>query len=194
MALPLRRTSCRMLLGGGALLFAAAPAVAQNVGAAPDNSTAPAAVAQNVNAAPADNSEIIVTAQRRAERLQDAPQSVTSLSGESLARLGANQFVDFANTVPGLQFTTLGAGSSQISMRGVTTGADVGPTVGIYVDDVPFGSSSSFANGRAARAGRGPVRHRPDRGAARSSGNALRGKLDRRGAQICHPIAVADRL
>ena len=146
MALPLSRNSFRILLGGGALLFAAAPAAAQNV-AAPDNSTAPAAVAQNVNAAPSDNSEIIVTAQRRAERLQDAPQSVTSLSGENLARLGANQFVDFANTVPGLQFTTLGAGSSQISMRGVTTGADVGPTVGIYVDDVPFGSSSSFANG-----------------------------------------------
>ena len=68
MALPLSRNSFRILLGGGALLFAAAPAAAQNV-AAPDNSTAPAAVAQNVNAAPSDNSEIIVTAQRRAERL-----------------------------------------------------------------------------------------------------------------------------
>ncbi|MES2495647.1 MAG: TonB-dependent receptor [Pseudomonadota bacterium] len=94
-----------------------------------------------------DPAEIVVTAQKRTERLIETPQSVTALTADDLAKLGATQFVDFANTVPGLQFTTQGAGSSQISMRGVTTGADVGPTVGIYVDEVPYGSSSSFANG-----------------------------------------------
>lgn len=97
-------------------------------------------------AAVADPADIIVTAQKRDERLLDTPQSVTALSSADLAKLGAAQFRDFANTVPALSFTTQGAGQTQISLRGVTTGNDVGPTVGIYVDDVPYGSSSAFAN------------------------------------------------
>jgi outer membrane receptor protein involved in Fe transport len=53
--------------------------------------------------------EIVVTAQKRKERLIDTPQSVSNLSSEDLAKLGAVQFRDFANTVPGLSFQTLGA-------------------------------------------------------------------------------------
>lgn len=132
MAVRTFRTVRSALLGGVILVGAAGPAFAQEAGGTSDEE------AQN---------EIVVTAQRRAERLIETPQSVTSLSGDHLERIGASQFVDFANTVPGLQFTTQGAGSAQVSMRGVTTGADIGPTVGIYVDDVPYGSSSAFANG-----------------------------------------------
>lgn len=91
--------------------------------------------------------EIVVTAQKREERLIDVPQAVTVLSSEYLAKLGATQFRDFANSVPGLSFTTAGAGYTQISLRGVTTGRDIVPTVGIYVDETPYGSSSAFANG-----------------------------------------------
>ncbi|HVK41227.1 MAG TPA: Plug domain-containing protein, partial [Phenylobacterium sp.] len=107
-----------------------------------------AAQAQSAGASdPAMIEEVIVTAQKRAERLIDTPQSVTALSSAELTKLGAKEFVDFAATVPGLQFTTQGPGSSQISLRGVTSGVDVGPTVGIYVDEVPYGSSSAFTNG-----------------------------------------------
>jgi outer membrane receptor protein involved in Fe transport len=120
-------------LSGALLVFSGSPAWAQEARA--EQSFGPA------------EADIVVTAQKRAERLIETPQSVTAMSADDLAKLGADQFVDFANTVPGLQFTTQGAGSAQISMRGVTTGADVGPTVGIYVDEVPYGSSSSFANG-----------------------------------------------
>jgi iron complex outermembrane receptor protein len=91
--------------------------------------------------------EIIVTAQKREERLIDTPQSVSVLSADALTKDDAVQFRDFANTVPALTFTTLGAGYTQISLRGVTTGFDVGPTVGIYVDDVPYGSSTGFGDG-----------------------------------------------
>jgi iron complex outermembrane recepter protein len=90
---------------------------------------------------------ITVTAQKRTELLIDVPQSVTVLSADDLAKLGATQFRDFANTVPGLTFMTDGAGRTQISLRGVTAGLDVGPTVGIYVDEVPYGSSTNFAGG-----------------------------------------------
>jgi iron complex outermembrane recepter protein len=91
--------------------------------------------------------EIVVTAQKRKERLIDTPQSVSVLSSDHLTRLGATQFRDFANTVPGLSFSTAGPGYTQISLRGVTAGIDLSPTVGIYVDEVPFGSTSAFAQG-----------------------------------------------
>jgi iron complex outermembrane recepter protein len=91
--------------------------------------------------------EIVVTAQKRQERLIDTPQSVSVLSADTLAKMGATQFRDFANTVPGLSFTTAGAGNTQVSLRGVTIGQDLGATVGIYVDETPYGSSQVFAFG-----------------------------------------------
>jgi outer membrane receptor protein involved in Fe transport len=89
--------------------------------------------------------EVVVTAQKREERLIDVPQSVSVLSAADIARTGATQFRDFANTIPGLSFTTLGPGSTTIALRGVTTGSNPGATVGIYVDEVPYGTSSNFA-------------------------------------------------
>ncbi|MGH8176111.1 MAG: TonB-dependent receptor [Steroidobacter sp.] len=93
---------------------------------------------------------VLVTAQKRQERLIDVPQSVSVLSARDLAKIGAFQFQDFANAAPGLSFQTAGAASTQITLRGVTTGFDVGPTVGVYVDEVPYGSSSAFALGAQA--------------------------------------------
>ncbi len=91
--------------------------------------------------------EIIVTAQKRAERLIDVPQSVSVLSAETLARLDALQFRDFANTVPGLSFWTAGPGYTQVTLRGVSVGFDQSPTVAIYYDDVPMGSNTAFGGG-----------------------------------------------
>ncbi len=92
--------------------------------------------------------EIIVTAQKRSERLLDTPQSVSVLSEDALFKLGAVQFRDFASSVPGLNFTTRGAGDTVISLRGVTTGtATTSPTVGTYVDEVPYGTSGAYADG-----------------------------------------------
>jgi iron complex outermembrane recepter protein len=89
--------------------------------------------------------EIVVTAQKRAEKLSETPLSITAISSKTLEELGAIQFRDFAGTIPGLSFTTIGAGQTQVSIRGVTAGNDVSPTVGIYVDEVPYGSSTPFA-------------------------------------------------
>lgn len=94
--------------------------------------------------------EVIVTAQKREERLLDVPQSVTVLSADSVVRSGASQLRDFADLIPGLTITTAGAGWTQITLRGVTTGYDIGQTVGIYVDEIPYGSSSAFADGPRA--------------------------------------------
>jgi outer membrane receptor protein involved in Fe transport len=99
------------------------------------------------NSASVKLEEIIVTAQKREERLIDTPQSISVLSADSLDKIGATQFRDFANTVPGLSFSTAGAGNTQVSLRGVTIGQDLGATVGIYVDETPYGSSAVFAFG-----------------------------------------------
>ncbi len=92
-------------------------------------------------------SEVVVTAQKRTERLIDVPQAVTVVSGEELAKIGAVRFFDFADNVPGLSFNTLGAGMTQITLRGLTTGFwDISSTVALYVDELPFGASGSFAS------------------------------------------------
>ncbi len=91
------------------------------------------------------NDEIIVTAQKREEILQDVPISISVVGGEQLREPGAAQLVDFGNYVPGLQVDSLGTpGQATLSLRGI---APVGPsqTVGIYVDDTPVGSSSIYA-------------------------------------------------
>nr|WP_053000139.1 TonB-dependent receptor [Sphingomonas sp. Y57] len=96
-----------------------------------------------------DGQEIVVTAQKREERLIETPQAVSVLSADTLDNLAAVQFRDFANTVPGLTFESSGSGFNQVTIRGVTTGYQVTPTVGVVVDDVPYGSTSAFA--RAAQ-------------------------------------------
>ncbi|MBL8267691.1 TonB-dependent receptor domain-containing protein [Steroidobacter sp.] len=91
--------------------------------------------------------EIIVTAQKVEERARDIPMSITVLTGRDLQTLGATQLADFANTVPSLNFTSSGVGQTQVNLRGITSGYNVSPTVGIYVDDVPYGSSTAFVAG-----------------------------------------------
>ena len=91
--------------------------------------------------------EVVVTAQKFEQKLSETPLSVTAISARNLEVLGATQFRDFANTVPSLTFTTSGVGSTQVNLRGITTGNNISPTVGIYVDEVPYGSSTPFASG-----------------------------------------------
>lgn len=102
-----------------------------------------AAYAQDAN-----DDEIVVTAQKREERLRDVPQSVTAITGEDLEILQANDFDDYAGHVPGLQVTGGQPGNSRVTLRGLNTGG-VASTVGVYVDETPFGSSTSLVNAAA---------------------------------------------
>jgi iron complex outermembrane receptor protein len=90
--------------------------------------------------------EIVVTAQKKEEKLSETPLSITAISASQIEALGATEFRDIADTVPGLSIIGNGVGQSQVNLRGITTGGDVAPTVGIYVDDVPYGSSTPFGN------------------------------------------------
>ena len=93
-----------------------------------------------------DDANIIVTAQRREERLIEIPQSISVVGGETLERQQATSFIDYAPLVPGLNITQENPGEARVILPGINTGS-VGSTVAIYVDDVPFGSSGSLSNG-----------------------------------------------
>src|SRR5579859_2475180 len=88
--------------------------------------------------APADANqleEIVVTATKRAERIQDIPISVTAITGAQLAQQGADNFVDYAREVPSLTFAERGNGRNDITIRGLSVINGVA-TVGYYLDGV----------------------------------------------------------
>jgi len=114
---------------GVATALCAAPAIAQ---------TAPES---------AELTEIIVTATRRSESIQSVPGEVTALTGGSLSQLNAHDFSDFAAYVPGLSYAASGPSTNLIVIRGITTGSQLSSAIGMYLDDVPLGASSSFGLG-----------------------------------------------
>jgi iron complex outermembrane receptor protein len=95
--------------------------------------------------------EVIVTAQKRAERLQDVPVPVTVIKTDSLVDYNQVRLQDYYTSVPGLTVmpSTSGSGGSfqSVAIRGITTGVYTNPTVGIAVDDVPYGSSTAIGAG-----------------------------------------------
>lgn len=104
----------------------------------------PAANIANEEAVPGDATvgEIIVTAQRREERLQDVPIAISAFDAEQLVTSGINSTIDLAVITPGLQFGTQAA-YGQPFLRGVGTtgtGPGVESPVALYVDGVYYGS------------------------------------------------------
>lgn len=94
----------------------------------------------------AASGEIVVTAQKRDERLLDVPVSLTAVNTNALIAQNLVQVRDFYATVPGLSYTG-GSGQTTLALRGVTTSLAGNPTVGVTIDDVPFGSSSALGYG-----------------------------------------------
>jgi outer membrane receptor protein involved in Fe transport len=90
--------------------------------------------------------EIVVTAQKRAEKLHDVPMGVTAIATEDLEKQQLVSLEDLASKVPGLSLTQTQPGITRLTLRGENVGG-VGSTVTTYVDDTPFGSSNALANG-----------------------------------------------
>ncbi len=93
--------------------------------------------------------EVVVTAQKRAERLQDVPVPVTAISADSLVDSGQMRLQDYYSRIPGLSVTTGGFHALQLTIRGLTTGGG-NPTVGVVIDDVPYGPTKGTAFGLEA--------------------------------------------
>ena len=81
--------------------------------------------------------EIIVTAQRRAERLSDVPISITAFGQDEADRRGVFDIADVARITPNLNLANFGNTISRVSIRGVDSDAGAG-TTGIYINDVPI--------------------------------------------------------
>ena len=82
--------------------------------------------------------EVVVTAQRRSERLQDVPAAITALSGDSLNELHLQGNADLAAQVPSLSFDVLGPGESTLAIRGLGTSYGLAPAVSYYLNETPL--------------------------------------------------------
>lgn len=89
---------------------------------------------------------IVVTAQKVAQSLVDVPLSISVVGGSELDRMQAVNIQDYVKLVPGLQLTQSTPGFGRLVLRGINTGG-VASTVGVYVDETTFGSSSGLVNG-----------------------------------------------
>ena len=118
----------------GLLMAVAAVAIA---------ATAQSAAAQTAAAAdtatPGEGeSEIVVTALRQNQKLQDVPASVTVFTAETLARTGVKVAADFVNLTAGVAIVTgtAEAGDTQINIRGINGARDAENNVALVVDGV----------------------------------------------------------
>lgn len=86
--------------------------------------------------------DVIVTAQKREERLKDVPVPVTAVAGSSLLDKNQTKAEDFFSSIPGVNLQTT-RNRSNLAIRGITTGPVTGnPIVGYTIDDIPYGSST----------------------------------------------------
>lgn len=91
--------------------------------------------------------EIIVSAQKRDERLQDVPVPVTVLNADTLTDNNQLRLQDYFTSIPGFKIVPSVQSIQTLSIRGITTGSG-NPTVGVTVDDVPYGASTNTGGGR----------------------------------------------
>ncbi|HEX6376931.1 MAG TPA: TonB-dependent receptor [Allosphingosinicella sp.] len=135
-------------LGVAAAALASAPLYAQTYDPPAGGTEEEAAAAANealdaaADAAATDeDADIVVTARRRAESLQDVPIAVTAYSGEALERAGATDITDLSDTTPNVTIetsrgtnTTLTAFIRGVGQQDPVAGFEAG--VGLYLDDV----------------------------------------------------------
>lgn len=120
------------------------------------------AFAQDAAADDTSNGEIVVTAQRRAERSVDVPITVATLSEEALTTANVRELADISKITPGLRFDNNGA-FFQPTIRGVGTAVVTsggGSNVGVYVDGFyspnPLATNSQLLNVQNIQVLKGP--------------------------------------
>ena len=117
--------------------FDATPALSQDVAAVPGSAGPPES---------GQIEEIIVTAQRRSENLQDVPVAVTALNADALQSAGVGGVAQLPQLVPGFTFNTQSGGWGQPRIRGVGIAASapgVENSVATYIDGVYYSAAAS---------------------------------------------------
>ncbi|WP_404479250.1 TonB-dependent receptor [Novosphingobium sp. BL-52-GroH] len=147
----------KYLIYRGVSVAALAAALPVQVAWAQEPAPAPAA-AQDATS----DDDIIVTAQRRSERLQDVPIAISAVSGESLQERGVSNLQDFTATIPSVNVQQRRS-SGVVTVRGIgfeiaTAGADPGVAVhadGVYVSR-PAAAIANFYDLERIEVARGP--------------------------------------
>jgi hypothetical protein len=123
-----------MLFGATAIIWClATPALAQQASAR-DGQAAEAPDAAVIE-------EVIVTAQRRRERIQDVPISITAFSADRLEQQGIKQPQDLQGSVPSLVVNSVGQHHrdvQSITLRGQGASYQASPGVVVYLNEVPL--------------------------------------------------------
>ena len=107
------------------------------------------AAAGTSGAQTAELEEIIVTAQKRAERMQDVPVSISALSSAALKEQGIGRVEDFATAMPSVYIDMRNLRTTAIAIRGIvseTNNPGVDQGVGVYVDGVYMGRPTTINN------------------------------------------------
>ena len=125
--------------------------------------TACAAPAHAADTSAATVEEVVVTAQKRAENIQNVPLSIMALSGEQMAKSGVNDVRDLERLIPNLRLDTI-AQASGLTLRirgfGANSNAAIDPSVAPYIDGVylprPGAMLTSFLDVAGVEVLRGP--------------------------------------
>ena len=111
----------------------------------PRSPATPCAAAPALAAAAADVTtgglqEVVVTARKREENLQDVPVSIDVFTAKDMQNLGITSFDDYAQKVPSISFISVGPGTQLFVMRGVSDGSNPNyantSATGFFVDDM----------------------------------------------------------
>lgn len=94
--------------------------------------------------------EVIVTAQRVRQNVQDVPISMTVLGETQLENLGMTTLEDFVQMLPNISYIAFGPSSGDIYMRGISSGGESlngsQPSVAIYFDEQPVTALTNYLN------------------------------------------------
>src|SRR6204780_3184550 len=82
------------------------------------------ALAADASADTSTLEEIVVTARKRTENLQDVPMSIDVFTSKDLANQAISQFEDYATKTPSISFVSAGPGTQTFVMRGVSDGSN----------------------------------------------------------------------
>jgi outer membrane receptor protein involved in Fe transport len=100
-----------------------------------------AATAQAASAGDVTVGELVVTAQKREENINNVGMSITAATGDKLNQLGIHDTSDLQKIVPGFQSTPTYYGTNVFTIRGVgfqDTSLAGSPTVSVYIDEAPL--------------------------------------------------------
>ncbi len=131
------RRTCGLFLASTALLPAMAAAQDTTAG------EQPAPPCRHAARRPMTGEEIVVTATKRVENLQDVPIAITAFGTKTLEDNQVQSFDDYAKMIPSLSQQNLGPGAANVYFRGVASGENANhstslPSVGTYLDEQPI--------------------------------------------------------